>query len=270
MLPVLIHIGPITIRTYGFMFALGVLLGLFVALKLASREGIDRNQYSDYIFLMMIASLIGAKLLLLITNLNYYLKYPSELKYLLISGGTYYGGLITAFLFSLWYIHRKKMPFRVIGDITVPGVALGHFFGRLGCFAAGCCWGRHAEGFPLAIHFGSEKAHELTGVPLHTPLYPTQITEAILNLANFLILLWLFPRRRYKGLILVFYFLNYSLIRFVLEYFRGDPDRGYIFGNLQEPFLSLSVPQLISLAGICTAIVLHFVFKRNGEQKNLS
>lgn len=270
MLPILIKIGPITIRTYGFMFAMGVLLGLLVALKLAKREGIERNQYTDYIFYMMIASLLGAKLLLLVTNLGYYLRYPGELKYLAVSGGTYYGGLLAALIFSAWYIPRKKLPFRRYADVTAPGVALGHFLGRLGCFAAGCCWGRHAPGFPGAVKFCSEKAHSLTGVPLNVPLYPTQIVESVLNLFNFVFLFWLFKRRKFTGQIIVFYLLNYSLIRFIVEYFRGDPDRGYIFGNLNEPFISLSVPQLISIGGIILAVVLHFAFKRQGEKENLS
>lgn len=270
MHPILIQIGPITLPTYGFLFALGVLLGFLVDLRLARREGIDMKAYVDFVFYLLLFSLLGAKILLFLTNAGYYIRFPSELKYLLTSGGTFQGGLIAGAVFAVWFLRRHKLNFRRLGDATVPGLALGHFFGRLGCFGAGCCWGSECAGFPLGVIFSSDKAHSLTGVPLHVPLYPTQPVEAILNLANFLILLLAFKRRTYKGQVFALYVFNYSLIRFCTEYFRGDEDRGFIWSTPGSPWLSLSVPQTISVCGVILALILFRLFRKKGEKENLS
>ena len=268
MHPILIKLGPLTIASYGFLFALGVLLAILFAFSKAKKENIDLKIFTDFIFYVMILSLLGAKLWLLFTNLDYYLKYPAEIKYLLTSGGTFFGGLIAGALFTIWYIRRHALSYRLLGDIAGPSLALGHFFGRLGCFAAGCCWGREAGHFPLAVTFSSSKANFLTGVPLHVPLYPTQLFEALLNLANFAILYFVYKKRTFKGQVFALYILNYSLIRFTVEYFRGDPDRGYVFGGMESPLASLSVPQLVSVIGVLTALILLKSFKIKGEKEH--
>ncbi len=267
MHPILIHAGPLTIASYGFLFAFGVLLGVLLCFRLAKKENLDLAVFADFIFWVMLLSLLGAKLWLLLTNLGYYLKYPGEIKYLLTSGGTFYGGLIFGAVFAVWFIRRHRLSYRQLGDIAAPALALGHFFGRLGCFAAGCCWGREAVRFPLAVTFTSVKANALTGVPLFIPLYPTQLIEAALNLGNFLFLIALYKKRKFKGQVLAHYILNYSLIRFAIEYFRGDPDRGYIFGGMDHPWSSLSSPQLISIVGFVTALLLLKGFRKKGERE---
>ncbi|MCU0276731.1 MAG: prolipoprotein diacylglyceryl transferase [Acidobacteria bacterium] len=268
MHPILIKIGPLTIASYGFLFALGVLLGVLLCFRLAKREGIDLVKLADFIFWVMLLSLLGAKLWLLVTNLGYYLKFPGEIKYLLTSGGTFYGGLIFGAVFAVWFIRRHKLSYRQLGDIAAPALALGHFFGRLGCFAAGCCWGREAAHCAAAVTFTDLKANALTGVPLYLPLYPTQLMEAALNLGNFLVLMIWYKKRKYTGQVIAMYMLNYSVIRFVVEFFRGDSDRGYIFGGMDRPWTSLSVPQLVSVAGVTTALLLLRGFKRKGEQEH--
>jgi phosphatidylglycerol:prolipoprotein diacylglycerol transferase len=268
MHPILFTLGPLTIASYGFLFAFGALLAILLAFKRAKAENLDQKIFADFIFYLMIISLLGAKLLLLVTNLDYYLKYPAEMKYLLTSGGTFFGGLIAGALFTVWYIRRHDLSYRVLGDIGGPSLALGHFFGRLGCFAAGCCWGREAGHFPLAVTFTSAKANFLTGVPLHVALYPTQLFEALLNLVNFVILYFAYKKRAFKGQTFALYIMNYSLIRFSIEYFRGDPDRGYVFGGMEKPLSSLSVPQLISVIGVILAVVLLKGFKIKSEKEH--
>ncbi len=268
MHPILITLGPLTIASYGFLFATGVLLGVLLCFRLAKKEGLNLSVFADFVFWVMILSLLGAKLWLLLSNLDYYLKFPGELKYLLTSGGAFYGGLIFGAVFAVWFIRRHRLSYRQLGDIAAPALALGHFFGRLGCFSAGCCWGREAAHFPLAVTFTSLKANSLTGVPLYIPLYPVQLFEAVLNLCNFLVLMVWYKKRKFKGQVIAMYIMNYSLIRFAVEYFRGDPDRGYIFGGMERPFASLSVPQLVSIVGILTALLLLRGFKKKGEQEN--
>ncbi len=268
MHPILIQAGPLTIASYGFLFALGVLLAVLLCLRLAKKEGLDLAVFADFIFFVMLLSLLGAKLWLLVSNLGYYLKYPGEIKYLLTSGGSFYGGLIFGAVFAVWFIRRHRLSYRQLGDIAAPALALGHFFGRLGCFAAGCCWGREAFHSHLAVTFSDLKAQALTGVPLYIPLYPTQLMEAVLNLGNFIFLIILYKKRKFSGQVIAMYMLNYSVIRFFVEYFRGDPDRGYVIGSMERPWASLSVPQLVSVIGVVTALLLWRGFKSKGEQEH--
>ncbi len=268
MHPILIQAGPLTIASYGFLFALGVLLAVLLCLRLAKKEGLDLAVFADFIFFVMLLSLLGAKLWLLVSNLGYYMKYPGEIKYLLTSGGSFYGGLIFGAVFAIWFIRRHHLSYRQLGDIASPALALGHFFGRLGCFAAGCCWGREAVHFPLAVTFTDLKAQALTGVPLYIPLYPTQLLEAMLNLGNFIFLIALYRKRKFSGQVIAMYMMTYAVIRFVVEYFRGDLDRGYVFGSIDRPWTSLSVPQLVSVIGVVIALLLLRGFKRKGEQEH--
>lgn len=267
MHPILIKIGPITIYTYGFFFALGILSGLMLSLKLAKKENIDRRKISDLIFYTILIALIGAKLSLFFHEIKYYLKYPSEIKYLLTSGGTFYGGLIFGLIFAFWYIKKHKLNLKAILDIAGPSIALGHFFGRLGCFSAGCCFGRPAGDSIIGVVFKNPFAGSHTGVPLNTPIYPTQLMESILNLLNFIILFFAFKKKKFEGQIFVMYIFNYSIIRFFVEYFRGDLDRGYIFGGVSHTFTSLSVPQFISIIGIIASFILYFKFKKKSGKK---
>ncbi len=270
MLPVLVKLGPITIHTYGFLFATGVLMAILLTLHLSKKRGLDTKVIADFVFITILIGLLGAKIFLFVTEIRHYVKYPGEIKYLLTSGGTFYGGLIFGALFAVWYIRKHKLNYRILGDIAGPAIALAHFFGRLGCFAAGCCHGRPAPDFFLGVTYSSAYAHQHTGVPLNISLYPTQLVEAILNLLNFIILITLykFKKKRFDGQIFIIYVLNYSIIRFFVEFFRGDHDRGYIFGGMDHPFSSLSAPQLISIIGIFVSIILYKTFKRKGEQQN--
>jgi phosphatidylglycerol:prolipoprotein diacylglycerol transferase len=267
MHPILIKLGPITIHTYGFLLAVGVLIAIIMIQILGKKENIDREVLTNFIFYTFLIALLGAKLFLFVTEIKFYLSNPAEIKNLITSAGVFYGGLICGGLFATWYIKKHKLVFRQLTDIIVPAVALGHFFGRLGCFAAGCCWGREAEGCSIAVQFTDSRA--TTGVPLHTHLYPTQLIEAILNLLNFAVLFILYKKKKFAGQVFAVYIFNYSLIRFCIEYFRGDPDRGYIFGGMHHPFVSLSVPQLISIIGFFLAIILYRVFKKKAAAENL-
>ncbi len=266
MHPILIEIGPLTIRTYGFLLAVGVLSAILLVYRLAKKGSIiDADTLSSFLFYTILVGLLGAKIFLLFTDFKEYIQNPGELKYLLTSAGTFYGGLICGTLFAAWYIRKKRLDFKVLGDIVAPGIALAHFFGRMGCFFAGCCWGRIAEGCSIAVYFPRNDA--ATGVPTGIPLYPTQLIEAALNLLNFIFLFIFYKKRKFPGQVFAVYIFNYSLIRLFVEFFRGDGDRGYIFGDMHEPFTSLSVPQLFSLIGIGAAIILYRVFKKTSKTK---
>jgi phosphatidylglycerol:prolipoprotein diacylglycerol transferase len=259
MHPILFKIGPISIPSYGACFATGALLAILLTLYLAKREGLNKDKLSDLIFFTLLISLFGAKLFLFITELGYYLKHTGQIKYLLTSGGTFYGGLIFGIIFAFWYIKKHKLDSKLILDCAAPSIALAHFFGRLGCFMAGCCYGRAAHQCSIAVTFPNK---EHTVAPAGIPRYPTQLMEAILNLINFIILIFIYKKRSFKGQVFCFYLINYSIIRFSVEFFRGDSDRGYIFGGMNHPFSSLSVPQLISLLGFVSGVLLYRYFKK--------
>jgi len=260
MHPILIKLGPLTIHTYGFLLALGVLCGILLTLKLGKLEDLDSRVLSDFMFYTILIGLVGAKVFLFITEIKFYLHKPSEIPKLITSAGTFYGGLIFGAAFVVWYVRKHNLSMPKVGDIMAPAVALAHFFGRMACFTAGCCWGREAHGCPIAVTFPNSGAE--TGVPQGIPLYPTQMMESLLNLLNFIVLIVLFKKKKFQGQILAIYVFNYSLIRLGVEFFRGDDDRGYVFGGIEHPFSSLSVPQLISIIGIILAITIYFIFKK--------
>lgn len=262
MIPVLFKIGPLTIHTYGFLLAVGVLGAMLLGIKLGRENNINTKDLSDLIFYAILIGLLGAKIYLFFSEFSYYTKDLSRIKDLLTQAGAFYGGLIAGLLFAVWFIRKKKMNLKKIGDIAGPSLALGHFFGRMGCFAAGCCWGREAQGCSIGVIF--PELSQDTGVPIGKLLYPTQVIEAVLNLLNFVILLFMYKKkRRFDGRIFTLYIFNYSVIRFFVEYFRGDHDRGYIFGGMDSPFLSLSIPQLISIIGMVMSIFLYLKFRRD-------
>ena len=215
----------------------------------------------DAAFYTIIVSLIGAKLILFISNIPYYVAYPKELFALARSGGVFQGGLTFGVIYALWYFRRKKIPTWPTADLIAPALALGHGFGRIGCFSAGCCYGSECS-LPWATVFNNAYASELTGVHLHTPLHPVQLYEAVLNFINFGILYVILKKKKFDGQVFAFYIINYSVIRFFTEYFRGDHSDKIYFIRGATPLSSLSYPQLFCLLGLLGGAVLAVVLKR--------
>jgi phosphatidylglycerol:prolipoprotein diacylglycerol transferase len=261
MFPILVKIGPLTIHTYGFMMAVGVALGLWFIYAQAKKAGLDANRIMDAAFYTIIVSLVGAKLILFISNISYYLSYPKELFSLARSGGVFQGGLTFGVIYALWYFRRKKIPTWPTADLIAPALALGHGFGRVGCFSAGCCYGSECA-LPWAAVFKNQYAADLTGVHLNTPLHPVQLYEAILNFLNFAVLFILLKKKTFDGQVFAVYIINYSVIRFFTEYFRGDHSEGIYFIRGGTPLASLSYPQLFCVLGLIGGAVLAVVLRR--------
>jgi phosphatidylglycerol:prolipoprotein diacylglycerol transferase len=262
MFPVLLKIGPVTLHTYGFMMALGVACGLWFLYVQGKKHGLDGGKLVDMAFYTILISLLGAKLVLLIGDFSRYTRNPGELLSLARSGGVFQGGLAAGIVFALWYMHRHRFPTWKTADLIVPALALGHGFGRLGCFSAGCCYGRVCN-TALAVTFSNETAHNLTGLPLGSPLHPVQLYEALLNFLNFGILFLILKKKRFDGQVFAFYILNYSIIRYFTEFYRGDhdPDRLYLIHST-SPYLSISYPQLFCLIGLVAGTTLYFILKK--------
>jgi phosphatidylglycerol:prolipoprotein diacylglycerol transferase len=185
-------IGTLTIYTYGVLLAAAYLLGLQFALVRARKRGLDGNRVMDLGIYIIISALVGAKLLLLVTDFQTFKSNPAELFNLLREGGVFYGGLIVAVSVALLYIRKVGLPLWTTCDVFAPGIALGHVVGRFGCFFAGCCWGKPTN-VPWAITFTNPFAAANVGTPLNVPLHPTQLYEAG---AEFIILLILLFREK--------------------------------------------------------------------------
>ena len=262
MYPEIIRIGSFPINTYGVFLAISFLCAIWISVKLAGRDGLPREKIYDLSLWMLLAGLIGSKIMMLFTEPEYR-QNPLQLISLdfLRSGGVWYGGLLGAVLASYLLMKRYQLPWWKTADAFAPGIAIGNFFGRQGCFAAGCCWGKPTS-LPWGVKF-TEAGHEITGVPTDTYLHPTQLYESFAMLLVFLFLLWLHKRKRFSGQVILAYALLYSIIRFAIEFVRDDP-RGDVFGL--TTLTGLSTSQLISLVIGITALILLIVRRRRAQQ----
>ena len=256
MHPILFELGPATIYTYGVLLASAYLLGLKFAMVRAAKRGLDEARVLDLGIYIIISALVGAKLLLVVTDAKTFLSNPAELLSLARSGGVFYGGLILAVAVAFWYIRKVGLPFWTTTDVFAPGIALGHVVGRIGCLFAGCCWGKPTD-VPWAVTFTSPYAAANVGTPLNVPLHPTQLYDAGAEALILLLLLSTEKRgRAYAGRTFWLYMLLYAVSRFVIEFYRNDP-RGTV--------LIFSTSQFISLVLAPLAIVMLVVLRRSGQ-----
>ncbi|MFN2455642.1 MAG: prolipoprotein diacylglyceryl transferase [Pyrinomonadaceae bacterium] len=243
MYPEIFRIGNFPINTYGVLLATAFLVALLVAARLASRDGLPREKIYDLGLWMLLAAIVGSKLLLLWVEPEYRAN-PLRLFTLdfLRSGGVFYGGLIASVTTGYLLVRRYQLPWWRTADAFAPGIALGQAIGRQGCFAAGCCWGKPTS-LPWGVQF-TPLGHEITGVPVEVHLHPTQLYESFAALFIFFFLLWLHKRKRFSGQVILCYAVLYSITRFLIEFVRDDP-RGDIWGL--TTLTGLSTSQMISL-----------------------
>jgi phosphatidylglycerol:prolipoprotein diacylglycerol transferase len=189
----------------------------------------------------VVAGIVGSKLLYLFTTWQEHPNQPLNLFSLdtLQSGGVFSGGLLLSIAVCYWYAVRHHLPKLKTADSFAPGIAVGHAIGRLGCFAAGCCFGKPTT-LPWGVTFTNPLA-QWAGTPLNIRLHPTQIYEFLAEGLIFLLLLWLFRHRAFEGQIAATYMFLYGIARYFLEFLRADPDRGSMFGGL------MSATQFIAL-----------------------
>lgn len=250
MLPKLISIGGVFIPTYGVTVALAFLIGLMVATRIGRRYGIVPDDVSNIAIYAAISGLIGAKLAMFAFEI-----YSGEFQWnevftlsTLRAAGVYQGGLILALIVAVLYMKRRNLPVLRVSDAFAPAVAVGHAIGRLGCFAAGCCWGIACER-PWAVTFTKPEAHELTGVPLDRALHPTQLYESGTEFLIFLYLYRLAQKPHADGVILGQYLVLSSTGRFLIEFYRHH-EQALPLG------LPLSLTQWISLALLLLGVAL--------------
>jgi phosphatidylglycerol:prolipoprotein diacylglycerol transferase len=239
--PELLKLGPITVYTYGVLLAAAYLLGLKLAMTRARSRGLDPNRALDLGIAIIVAALVGAKLLLVLVDFDKFRQNPAEILSIVRAGGVFYGGLIAAVAVAFWYMWRHRMPLWTTCDVFAPGIALGHAVGRLGCLMAGCCYGRETH-VPWAITFTNPEAAANVGTPLGVPLHPTQLYESAAEALILVLLLWTEKKGRpFEGRTFWSYLVLYGISRFVIEFFRGD-ERGIVFGTIStSQFISLVI-----------------------------
>jgi phosphatidylglycerol---prolipoprotein diacylglyceryl transferase len=228
--PRLFQIGGFSMPTYGFLVAMGVLIGLWISVRNSQRQGIDSEKAWNLGILVVFCGILGAKILYILVDLNHYITHPSEIFSFntMQAGGVFSGGLLAAFVAAAWYIRKHRMPTLATCDAFAPGLALGHAIGRVGCFAAGCCWGKPTHAF-WGVTFRNPLAQYWVGTPLNIPLEPTQLFESAVELANFVLLTWLLHRKKFDGQVIGAYLFLYGFARYFLEFLRDDPGRGEVF-----------------------------------------
>lgn len=250
MYPVLFRIGPFALHTYGVFIAMAFLSAIALALREARRVGEDPNKILDLCFFLLVSAIVGSRILYVLVNWSIFKDDFLEIIRIWHGGLVFYGGFIAALITGLWYVKREGLSLLGSVDILAPSVAFGQFVGRIGCFFAGCCYGKTSD-LPWAVTFTNLESLAPKGVPLH----PVQLYSSLNALLIFFVLVALRRIKRFEGQIFFTYVFLYGVSRSVLEYFRGD-DRGMFFGGM------VSTSQLIGPIIAVIAIIAMIVLRR--------
>ncbi len=261
MFPVLIDLGSheipflgethLFLPTYGFLFALAVLIAWWWFMHRARALELPEETLFNLTFFSLLGGILGAKALLILVEWRVYLENPRLVLGTIRAAGVLIGGVVAATLVFVGYARRHGLPVMRLGDAIVAPLALAQAIGRLGCFSAGCCWGVPAgQGSSLAVTFADPRGN-LPAHLLGVPLVPTQLLEMGFDLVLTLVLTWLWRRRpRRAGTVVWFYVLLYGTGRAVIEFWRGDDFRGvYLDG-------AISTSQVLSLGAILLALTM--------------
>jgi len=260
--PIAFQLGPFTVHWYGVMIALAFLVGLWTATGRARQVNIPGERIADVVLWLLAGSIIGARFVYVTTYWqDEFAGQPLTEIFKLWHGGlVYYGGLIGAILAGFIYLHWKKLPLWKTADVLAPSIALGNVFGRIGCFLNGCCYGRVCH-LPWAVQFPNQsyawaQQHQeglVAGNAPSLPVHPTELYDCVNNFLLYLLLAWLFRRKKFDGQVFATYLIGYAITRTIMEYFRGDYPPDHIHYGL-TPGMLVSIPILV--AGLLLAAVL--------------
>lgn len=263
MLPVFTLFGK-EISAYMITSILGALAMLAFGFRESKKAGIDDSQMVYMMVLSAIGILLGGHLLYGITmwdqvvyvlhNLDKIKDFNTAIKCIqtIFGGSVYYGGLIGVFIVCLIFCKVKKLDRNAYFDVGAAAIPLFHFFGRIGCFINGCCYG-------VESNFGVVYKYSVVEACNGVRRLPIQLFEAVLNLGLFFLLWYFLRKKRFKGKLMALYCLIYPVYRFILEYFRGDEYRGFLG--------SLSTSQFISILFIVTTVTILVIEKVRGPKK---
>lgn len=256
MHPILFNLGPLTVRTYGVMVALGMFVALQYMLFRAKRAKLPQENLLDLALYMIVAGLIGGRLAYVLLNSGYYAQNPSEIIRVWEGGMVFYGGLALGALAGVLYLRKhRKLGLAKVADLFAPAIALGHAFGRIGCFFAGCCYGSVCD-LPWAVKFADPRSIAPVGVLLH----PTQLYEALGDLLIFVFLDWYNRFEHREGKAFWVYVFLYGMLRFHVEFLRGDDRGGFLLG--------MSPGQAVSFAAVLASVYFITVLREDGKHKS--
>ena len=263
MYPRLLTTPLFTVHTFGLLLASAYIAAFWWLIREGRREKLDLEALSSLGFWAIGGAVIGAKALMILRDFAQYAAEPSEMFSLsvLTSAGDFYGGFIGALVAcAIFFRRHPRLPFWRAADLCGPAIALGQAIGRIGCFMAGDDYGAPTQ-LPWAVTFTDPDASRIGGAPLGVPLHPVQLYESIVCLALFAVLVRLNRRKRFDGEVILAYTSLYAAARFVLEFLRGDADRGLLFGGL------LSTSQFIALMLGPAAIALWLVRRQRAPAR---
>ena len=254
MYPFLFQIGPIPVPSYGVFAAITLVIAMLAVRRVAAIEGRDPQETMDTMFWSVMVGLVGARVLEAVINWERYFARPGGLKLLVFSTGVFLGGLVAALAYGAWRFRRTGLPVLQGLDILAPVAAIVEAFGRWGCFLSGCCWGTPTD-LPWAVTFPETAQHLHRGLP-GVPLHPTQIYFSLNGFVLLAVVIWVYARKRFHGQVITVFVALYAVSRFLLEYVRGDAERGFVLGGL------LSTSQLVSLALFAVAVAGYLLLDR--------
>tara|TARA_B100000686_G_scaffold137739_1_gene145114 strand:+ start:3612 stop:4379 length:768 start_codon:yes stop_codon:yes gene_type:complete len=254
MHPILLEFGPVKIFTYGLLLATGFFSAIWLGARQGEREGYDPQTIMDLCFYILLAAILGARILYVIVEYKYFASRPLDILMVWKGGLVFYGGLILSVIVAMGFIKKRQLSLWRIADILAPSIAIGQAIGRWGCFFAGCCYGRPTD-FSWGVTFTDSRAL----APLNHSLHPTQVYLSLNALAIFWILIWLRKRKAFDGQIFCAYGILYSIGRFLIEFLRGD-DRGFAIEKI------LSTSQFI---GIFLLIASLLIWRRLSLTKSI-
>ncbi len=262
MHPVLLKLGPITIHTYGLMVALGILSGVSLSEYLYRREGGEPGKVVDMALIVVLSGIVGSRILFVLVNLGYYMENPLEAIMIWQGGLVFYGGLIGGIggLIISTYLYRLQL-LRIL-DVGAIAIALGQSIGRIGCFSAGCCYGKPTD-LPWAVIFTDPRS--LAVSVLNTPVHPTQLYSFAGLFLITVYLVWLHPRKSFHGQLASAYLVLHGIFRFIVEIFRGDPR-----GSIELAGITLSTSQAVSLLIVPAGIILYIMSSRKPIESQTS
>jgi phosphatidylglycerol---prolipoprotein diacylglyceryl transferase len=260
MFPVALRFGDLTITWYGVLVAAGFLLAVRWGTVHARRNGLSGELVERLSFWIIVTAVIGSRLLYVLTELPTYLTSPVRIFDPREGGLVFLGGLAGALVCAVVFLRSRKQSFWRYADVMLPTVALGHAFGRLGCYAVGCCYGKPAPELPWAITFPVSTWEQIA--PVGVPLHPVQLYAVALNAALFVTLTAAYRWRRFDGQMALLYLGMYALGRMLLELVRGDAARGFVLEDRWGPLVSTG--QVTSAILLVTAVVL-YAWRRRGQ-----
>ena len=256
MFPVLFKLGDFSVPTYGILYLIAFLSAAAVFARLGRTDRLSFSKLFELGFQMAIAGELGARLTFIIVEWDRFVSGAIGLKQFLVAGRVVLGGIVAGAAFCIWAVRRNNLPPARMLDGALTGAALGMAIGRLGCLAAGCCYGKPTDWF-WGITFTHPLAEKLNGTPLGVALHPTQIIQFGTALALFAFLYFMHRWKRYDGQVSAVFFLFAGLLRFGNEFLRGD-DRGAAAGITTSQWIGL-----LMVAGAATWLVYHSLRKRN-------